>query len=52
MVWGHSAVDMKDINAMILTNIRHLARNSVRPPRNLVFTFFANKKTNSTKKSH
>src|SRR5664280_1800127 len=36
-IWGRGAIDMKDMVAMILANIRHLARSGVKPPRDLVF---------------
>ncbi len=40
-IWGRGAVDMKDMDAMILANIRHLARTGTKPPRDIVFVFFA-----------
>ncbi|MEP7036079.1 MAG: M20/M25/M40 family metallo-hydrolase [Dermatophilaceae bacterium] len=40
-IWGRGAVDMKNMDAMILANVRHLARSGVAPPRDLVFGFFA-----------
>jgi len=40
-IWGRGAVDMKDMDAMILANIRHLVRSGTTPPRDLVFAFFA-----------
>lgn len=41
MIWGRGAVDMKSMDAMILANLRHLAREQIVPPRDLVFVFFA-----------
>lgn len=41
MVWGRGAVDMKDMDAMILTAIRDMARTGVKPRRDLVIAFFA-----------
>ncbi|HET7302983.1 MAG TPA: M20/M25/M40 family metallo-hydrolase [Segeticoccus sp.] len=40
-IWGRGAVDMKDMDAMLLTNARELARSGRTPPRDLVFAFFA-----------
>ena len=35
-IWGRGAVDMKDMDAMILANIRDLARTGTKPPRDIV----------------
>jgi acetylornithine deacetylase/succinyl-diaminopimelate desuccinylase-like protein len=40
-VWGRGALDMKDMDAMMLAFVRHLARTGQRPPRDLVFAFVA-----------
>jgi acetylornithine deacetylase/succinyl-diaminopimelate desuccinylase-like protein len=40
-VWGRGAVDMKDMDAMILATVRHLVRSGERPPRDLVVAFLA-----------
>lgn len=40
-LWGRGAVDMKDMDAMILATVRELARSGRRPPRDLVVAFFA-----------
>ncbi len=40
-IWGRGAVDMKDMDAMILAVVRELARAGKRPPRDIVVTFFA-----------
>lgn len=40
-LWGRGAVDMKDMDAMILATVRELARSGHRPPRDLVVAFFA-----------
>ncbi|HET7474469.1 MAG TPA: M20/M25/M40 family metallo-hydrolase [Dermatophilaceae bacterium] len=40
-IWGRGAVDMKDMDAMILANLRQLARSGAKPPRDIVFAFFA-----------
>ena len=41
MLWGRGAVDMKDMDAMILANVRAMARAGLRPPRDLVVAFLA-----------
>lgn len=40
-VWGRGAVDMKDMDAMIMTVIRRRAREGRRPPRDVVLAFLA-----------
>ncbi len=40
-VWGRGAVDMKDMDAMILAVVRDLVRSGRKPPRDLVIAFFA-----------
>ncbi len=51
-VWGRGAVDMKDMVAMILANARHLARTGERPPRDIVFVFFADEEAGGDHGSH
>lgn len=41
MLWGRGAVDMKDMDAMILAVVREMAREGRVPPRDLVIAFFA-----------
>lgn len=41
MIWGRGAVDMKDMDAMILAVQRQMHRDGVRPRRDMVFAFFA-----------
>ncbi len=41
MIWGRGAVDMKDMDAMILAVMRQMQRTGTRPRRDLVFAFFA-----------
>ncbi|WP_127475242.1 M20/M25/M40 family metallo-hydrolase [Microbacterium sulfonylureivorans] len=41
MLWGRGAVDMKDMDAMILTSVGAILRSGDRPERDLVLTFFA-----------
>jgi acetylornithine deacetylase/succinyl-diaminopimelate desuccinylase-like protein len=40
-IWGRGAVDMKDMDAMILAVIRQRLREGRRPPRDVVLTFLA-----------
>jgi acetylornithine deacetylase/succinyl-diaminopimelate desuccinylase-like protein len=40
-VWGRGAVDMKDMDAMILAAVRELVRTGEQPPRDLVVAFLA-----------
>jgi acetylornithine deacetylase/succinyl-diaminopimelate desuccinylase-like protein len=51
-IWGRGAVDMKDMDAMILANVRHLARSGVKPPRDLLFGFFADEEAGGVLGSH
>jgi acetylornithine deacetylase/succinyl-diaminopimelate desuccinylase-like protein len=41
MVWGRGAVDMKDMDAMILSVVRQMAREGRRPARDVVVAMFA-----------
>jgi len=41
MLWGRGAVDMKDMNAMILTSVAGILREGERPERDLILAFFA-----------
>ncbi|MCC3269354.1 M20/M25/M40 family metallo-hydrolase [Arthrobacter gengyunqii] len=41
LIWGRGAVDMKDMDAMILSVMRSMAASGVKPRRDLVFAFFA-----------
>ena len=43
---------MKDMDAMILANVRHLARSGIKPPRDLVFGFFADEESGGVFGSH
>ncbi len=51
-IWGRGAVDMKDMDAMILACVRHIARTGTVPPRDLVVVFFADEEAGGTKGSH
>lgn len=39
-IWGRGAVDMKNMDAMILSVIRHWAREGIRPRRDTIVVFF------------
>jgi acetylornithine deacetylase/succinyl-diaminopimelate desuccinylase-like protein len=41
MLWGRGAVDMKDMDAMILTSVADIVRAGEQPERDLVLAFFA-----------
>ncbi|MGK0720785.1 M20/M25/M40 family metallo-hydrolase [Leucobacter sp. W1478] len=41
MLWGRGAVDMKDMDAMILTSVAELLRSGERPRRDTILAFFA-----------
>jgi len=41
LLWGRGAVDMKDMDAMILTSVADILRAGEQPERDLVLTFFA-----------
>lgn len=41
MLWGRGAVDMKNMNAMILTAVADLLRAGEQPERDLILAFFA-----------
>jgi acetylornithine deacetylase/succinyl-diaminopimelate desuccinylase-like protein len=40
-IWGRGAVDMKDMDAMLLAIVRLWARNKYQPKRSIVLAFFA-----------
>ncbi|GAB6857797.1 M20/M25/M40 family metallo-hydrolase [Microbacterium xylanilyticum] len=41
MLWGRGAVDMKNMDAMILTSVAEILRSGEQPERDLVLAFFA-----------
>jgi len=47
MIWGRGALDMKNMDAMILAVIRKWARSGYKPPRNIVVVFFADEEAGS-----
>ncbi|HLS62495.1 MAG TPA: M20/M25/M40 family metallo-hydrolase [Ruania sp.] len=48
MIWGRGAVDMKDMDAMILAVVRDMKRTGWQPPRDLVIAFFADEEHGGT----
>ena len=40
-IWGRGAVDMKDMDAMMLATVRSWARSGYQPPRDISLVFFA-----------
>ena len=40
-LWGRGAVDMKDMDAMMLATVRELARSGAKPPRDVVVALLA-----------
>jgi acetylornithine deacetylase/succinyl-diaminopimelate desuccinylase-like protein len=48
MIWGRGAVDMKNVDAMILAIVRKWARIGYKPPRTVVLAFFADEEAGMT----
>lgn len=51
-LWGRGAVDMKDMDAMVLACVRDLARSGRRPARPLTVVFFADEEAGGVFGSH
>ena len=47
-IWGRGAVDMKDMDAMILATVRMWKRIGYKPPRNVLLAFFADEEASGT----
>ena len=47
MIWGRGAVDMKNMDAMIIAIFRMWTRKGIKPPRNIVLAFFADEEAGS-----
>ena len=47
MIWGRGAIDMKNMDAMIIAIFRMWAEKGVKPPRNIVLAFFADEEAGS-----
>lgn len=41
LLWGRGAVDMKNMDAMIISGVRDMLRKGLRPRRDLIIAFFA-----------
>jgi acetylornithine deacetylase/succinyl-diaminopimelate desuccinylase-like protein len=52
MLWGRGAVDMKDMDAMILTALGDIVRAGEQPPRDIVVAFFADEENGGVYGSH
>ncbi|MEX5271298.1 M20/M25/M40 family metallo-hydrolase [Kocuria sabuli] len=52
MIWGRGAVDMKDMDAMMISVLRHMVRSGTRPRRDIVFGFFADEEAGMAYGSH
>ena len=52
MLWGRGAVDMKDMDAMIITALGDVLENGGRPARDLVVAFFADEENGGVFGSH
>ncbi|GEL93430.1 M20/M25/M40 family metallo-hydrolase [Cellulomonas composti] len=48
LLWGRGAVDMKDMDAMILAVVRQMAREGRRPARDVVLAMFADEEAGGT----
>ena len=48
MIWGRGAVDMKNVDAMILAIVRSWARKGFTPSRDIVLAFFADEEAGMT----
>lgn len=51
-IWGRGAVDMKNMDAMILATVRSWARSGYVPERDIVLAFFADEEAGSIYGSH
>lgn len=48
MIYGRGAVDMKNMNAMILTAVSTMIRDGSKPPRDIILAFFADEEHGGT----
>ncbi|MFI1094368.1 M20/M25/M40 family metallo-hydrolase [Streptomyces sp. NPDC020917] len=48
VVWGRGAVDMKNMDAMVLATVRAWARSGQRPPRDIVLAFTADEEDSAS----
>ncbi|WP_030412950.1 M20/M25/M40 family metallo-hydrolase [Streptomyces sp. NRRL S-1448] len=47
VVWGRGAIDMKNMDAMVLAAVRHWARTGARPRRDIVLAFTADEEASA-----
>lgn len=52
MLWGRGAVDMKDMDAMLLAVVRHWARTGYVPPRDIALLFLPDEEAGGKHGSH
>ncbi|MDR2564919.1 MAG: M20/M25/M40 family metallo-hydrolase [Bifidobacteriaceae bacterium] len=52
LIWGRGAVDMKDMDGMILAVVGWWARQGIKPPRDIVLCFFADEEAGGRLGSH
>ena len=51
-VWGRGAVDMKDMDAMVLALVRQWARSGQQPPRDIVLAFVSDEEAGGREGAH
>ncbi|MDP9116996.1 MAG: M20/M25/M40 family metallo-hydrolase [Actinomycetota bacterium] len=51
-VWGRGAVDMKDMDAMVLALVRNWARSGRKPPRDIVLAFVSDEEAGGRQGAH
>jgi acetylornithine deacetylase/succinyl-diaminopimelate desuccinylase-like protein len=51
-VWGRGAIDMKDMDAMVLAIVRDWARRGYRPPRDIVLAFVSDEEAGGRQGAH
>ena len=52
MLWGRGAVDMKDMDAMILTSVAEILRAGEQPERDIIVAMFADEENGGVEGSH
>ncbi len=51
-VWGRGAIDMKDMDAMVLALVRQWARADTRPPRDIVLAYVSDEEAGGRQGAH
>lgn len=51
-LWGRGAVDMKDMDAMVLALVRQMRREGRKPPRDIVLAFLADEEAGGVQGAH